>query len=709
LIRIQQEKKRGNKIKIVCLALAVIGSTIMLVLSKAGVLWVGLQIIFAVGLGMAVVDYYLGRLQADLIGLQDEFQEGRLDVQLNSRYFRPLRPLTGKINRLLEATHDKSVWYEAIIDSVPFPIHVTDNDMKWTYMNRAFEKLMIDNGAIIDRQSSYGRPCSTAAANICKTQKCGVKQLLQGCPESFFDWCGMHCKQDTSYLKNSRGEQIGFVEVVTDLTALIRTDEYTKAEVRRVEANLKRLAHNDFNFDLQVAAADRYTGEVKEQFERINSSFGLVKASLEGLQSLIVKVSQGDTGTLEELRKIGKRSENDQLTPAGIRMMEAVQGLINEVQLLEEAALTGNLNYRGNFDQFAGGFRRIIEGFNNTLNALLEPIQEADKVLSQLAHGNLQVNMTGTYKGGHAALKEAINTAIESYSKVLGEINTTAKQVADGSSQVSQGSQTLSHGATEQAATMQEITASVVQIADQTKTNADHANQANDLALSAKEQAMQGNERMQEMVRAMGDINESSANISKIIKVIDEIAFQTNILALNAAVEAARAGQYGKGFAVVAEEVRNLAARSANAAKETTDLIEGSISKVEIGTRIANETAAALNQIVAGITKTGTLVGEIAIASNDQATGIAQINEGISQVSQVTQGNTATAEESAATSEELTAQAHLLQEMVSRFKLKNGDVSALATKREIVDPAKSGAALRKPQNISLTDQEFAKY
>ncbi len=325
--------------------------------------------------------------------------------------------------------------------------------------------------------------------------------------------------------------------------------------------------------------------------------------------------------------------------------------------------------------QLAMSTASVIDLFQNL-------IHEISHILTEMSGGNLVVDANGDYRGDFAEIKTALNLIIQSFNEVLGDVKAAAEQVASGSVQISDSSIALSQGATEQASSIEQLTASLEEISAQTQYNARNANEANELAETAKANAERGNSQMQEMLRAMQEINASSANISRIIKVIDEIAFQTNILALNAAVEAARAGQHGKGFAVVAEEVRNLAARSANAAKETTDMIENSIKKVEGGTKIANETASKLTMIVDDVERVARLVNDIATASNEQATGIAQINQGVMQVSQVVQTNSATSEESAAASEELASQAEMLKRQVSRFKLKK-ELSLLSSYREL--------------------------
>ncbi|MCL2046846.1 MAG: methyl-accepting chemotaxis protein [Oscillospiraceae bacterium] len=271
--------------------------------------------------------------------------------------------------------------------------------------------------------------------------------------------------------------------------------------------------------------------------------------------------------------------------------------------------------------------------------------------------------------------KDTLGICLESMNEKLnlmfGEINHSTQQVSQGARQIANGAQTLAQGSTEQAASIQELSNSISEIAKKTRENADVAMQTAELADAIKMSAERGTFQMDEMISAVKEITEASNSISKVIKVIDDIAFQTNILALNAAVEAARAGVHGKGFAVVAEEVRNLAAKSAEAAKETGMMIQDSMDKAEVGAKIAEETAASLTEIVTGINESSMMIFGIASSSENQSMEIMHINEGIDQVTQVVSQNSATAEESAAASEEMSSQSMVLQELISQFKLKS--------------------------------------
>ncbi|MEI8217001.1 MAG: methyl-accepting chemotaxis protein [Eubacteriales bacterium] len=500
------------------------------------------------------------------------------------------------------------------------------------------------------------------------------------------------------------------------------------------------------------ADASKHAGDFARIVDGVNKTLDAVIGPLNVAAEYVDRISKGDMPP-----KISDSYNGDfnEIKNNLNTCIDAVNALVEDAGMLAVAAVEGRLDTRADASKHEGDFAKIVKGVNSTLDAVIGPVKEALSVLTEMSKGNLSISMNGDYKGDYAQIKvtlndtistilsyvseisqvltamadgdlqqaitadyrgdfidikNSLNNIIGSLNDVLGDINDASDQVASGSKQVSDGSQALSQGSTEQASSIEELTASIVEIATQTKQNAMNANQANELATTAKDNAASGNEQMKEMLNSMKEINASSANISKIIKVIDEIAFQTNILALNAAVEAARAGQHGKGFAVVAEEVRNLAARSANAAKETTDLIEGSITKVQVGTKIANDTAVALVEIVNDVEKAAKLVGQIAEASNEQATGIAEVNKGIEQVSQVIQNNSATAEESAAASEELSGQAELLKEMVSRFRLKKSSKSNSGREQKMISGARDNDTPKAGRpKILLSQDEADKY
>ena len=336
------------------------------------------------------------------------------------------------------------------------------------------------------------------------------------------------------------------------------------------------------------------------------------------------------------------------------------------------------------------------------LQTVINNIKYQTGIVQELADGNLDIEVRP--RSEEDSMGIALKQLVARNRHAITNISDGAYQVTTSASEVASASEALAQGSTEQASAIEEITASINDIAEKTKQNASEARTAANLMSEAIEDVKKGNSQMQDMVTAMDEINKSSASISKIIKVIDDIAFQTNILALNAAVEAARAGDAGKGFAVVAEEVRNLAAKSSAAAAETAEMIEDSIQKVTAGSQIADETASALEAITKVVQRSETIVGGIAESSNYQATAIDQIDQAIEQVSQVVQNNSATSQECAAASVELSGQATRMRELLSVYRLS----ARQDTLAEDTRSSNRGNASRNEQIISLGDG-FGKY
>jgi methyl-accepting chemotaxis protein len=372
----------------------------------------------------------------------------------------------------------------------------------------------------------------------------------------------------------------------------------------------------------------------------------------------------------------------------------AVNALVVDARLLSEAAVAGRLETRADASRHQGDFQKVVQGVNQTLDAVLEPINEAARVLAQVAAKDLTVRVQGAYSGDLARIKESLNTAVDNLDSGLTQVGLSSEQVSSAGGQISSGSQSLAEGASQQASSLEEISSSLEEMASMTRQNADNSDQAKGLAQQARASAEKGITAMTRMTSAIDKIKTSSDQTAKIVKTIDEIAFQTNLLALNAAVEAARAGEAGKGFAVVAEEVRNLAQRSAEAAKTTADMIEESVRNAEQGVEVTEDVAAILGEITDGAGKVNSLVAEIAAASREQSQGIAQVSSAVAQLDKVTQQNAANAEESASAAEELNSQAAELRSLIATFRLTDETPprsrAAIAAQRRVsADPGRA--------------------
>ncbi|MBI4693205.1 MAG: HAMP domain-containing protein [Gammaproteobacteria bacterium] len=356
--------------------------------------------------------------------------------------------------------------------------------------------------------------------------------------------------------------------------------------------------------------------------------------------------------------------------------IESVNRLVEDTETLSVAGVAGRLATRADVSRHHGDFRRIVEGINNTLDAIVRPVDEAKAAVSRLADGDLTHRMRGAYQGDFAVLRDAINGSVDQLRETIGRIRESAATMQTAATEIAQGNLDLSARTEQQGAQLEETASSIEQLTSTVKQNAQSSHEADELAGTARSHAERGGSVVESAVAAMAAIASSSKKIAEITAVIDELAFQTNLLALNAAVEAARAGEQGRGFAVVAAEVRNLAQRSAGAAKEIRTLIQDSVARVDEGSRLVNESGRTLSEIMQSVKQVSDIVAEIATASEEQYSGIALVNQAVARIDEGTQQNAALVEETAAASKALDDQSRQLLGLVGYFKTEAGSATS---------------------------------
>jgi len=447
----------------------------------------------------------------------------------------------------------------------------------------------------------------------------------------------------------------------------------------RISTQLNKVLEFSKTVQTGGMAADEITGS--NEMAELAAAFRKTIEYRKTMAEALTNIGMGNFAS-----NVKVRSESDSVGKAMQFCINNGRALEQEVQRVAEAAKEGRLRERCKDDTFRGGYVVLLKSINMIWDSLVKPPGQAMKVLNRVVEGDLTARVTNIAAGDHALFQNSLNAMVKTLDDAFARVGLAAEEVSSASDQISAGSQALSQKASEQASSIEEVSGSLHEVAAMTKQNSENAKEARQLSKIAESSVEAGVESMMRLSEAINRIKASSDSTAKIIKTIDEIAFQTNLLALNAAVEAARAGDAGKGFAVVAEEVRNLAMRSAEAAKNTANLIEESVKNSESGVALNQEVLVNLKDINDQVKKVGTVMAEIAEASEQQTHGVEQVNTVINQMNIVTQEVAANAEESASGAEELSGQAEELKGMVHTFRLSNavsaGSRPATAAKRK---------------------------
>jgi methyl-accepting chemotaxis protein len=420
--------------------------------------------------------------------------------------------------------------------------------------------------------------------------------------------------------------------------------------------------------DLRYRAdCSRHQGDYRVIVEGYNGALNCILRSFDAMARYFEEISHG--------RIPERRSDRNGVVQGDLvavrrninRCLEALDGLLADVNGLAQAGVEGRLDARADLGRHEGAFREALAGVNRILDAVAAPVLEASQVLDRMAQRDLRARVQGDYRGEHARVKAAVNGTADALQEALLQVSDTARQVTSAATQIAASSQAVAAGASHQASALEQTTRSVESVSAQVTQSADSARQASAMAEEARKAARDGASAVEQLQGAMGKIRHSAESTSQIIKDVSEIAFQTNLLALNAAVEAARAGEAGRGFAVVAEEVRSLALRAKDAAVKTEELIRQSVQQAGAGELAAQQVTGALAAIVAGASKVTDTVTGIAATAKEQTSGIGEVTRAISEMDHVTQQNAASAQESSSAAAELSTQAQELEEMVATF------------------------------------------
>ena len=472
-----------------------------------------------------------------------------------------------------------------------------------------------------------------------------------------------------------------------EVATLLKAMERMQDSLRKIVAEIKQIVEDAAvrgNFSTKMSLNDK-VGYTKELADLLNSLSNVSETGLNDVTRVATALANGDLSqkiTKDYPGVFGQTKNGVNST------VDALTKIVEEIKnIVEDAALRGSFATKMNMSDKAGYTKTLAELLNQLSDVTDTGLRDVVRVAEALAAADLTQSITKDYPGLFGQTKDAVNTTVDNLQKLVVDVKTSVDSIGTASKEIASGNADLSQRTEEQASSLEETAASMEELTSTVKQNAENAKQANQLAHNASSVAVKGGSVVQQVVGTMSAINESSRKIVDIISVIDGIAFQTNILALNAAVEAARAGEQGRGFAVVAAEVRNLAQRSAAAAKEIKTLIGDSVEKVEVGTRLVDDAGKNMEEIVNAVKRVTDIMSEISAASNEQSQGIEQVNTAITQMDEVTQQNAALVEEAAAAAESLEEEAQSLTTAISVFKLSDTQQTRAVATRTVTKSA----------------------